>query len=742
MASRESEAARIFLEAVEEHDPLQWAGFVQHAAAGDVVLAERVDALLRAHGQANPMLDAEQLLPTAGFPLPQERPGAMIGPYKLLEQIGEGGMGVVFMAEQARPLRRRVALKIIKPGMDTRQVITRFEAERQALALMDHPNIARVFDAGATESGRPYFVMELVRGVPITDYCDQRSLDIRQRLELFGQVCQAVHHAHQRGIIHRDLKPGNVLVAHDDTAPLPKIIDFGIAKATTQELTEHTLFTAFAQVVGSPLYMSPEQASQHFKDVDTRSDVYSLGVLLYELLTGSTPFERERLRQVGLDEVRRIIQEEEPPRPSARVTTLGAALETVSERRGVDPRRISLALRGELDWIVLKALEKDRNRRYESVSALAADVQRHLKNESVEACPPSTSYWLRKYVRRNRRVLAPACLIAAVLVVATGISTWLAIDASMARREAATDAAIARSVNDFLAYDLLSQVNVGWHLDEGFRPDRNLTVHEALDRAVAKIPERFRDQPLVEAAIREAIGDAYGSGGQSELAVNHFERALFLRRAHRGLRHPDTLKAIERLASSYAGNGQLREALALYAESLELFMATIPESEITAGFLSNYGGACHKVGKLVEAESLLRAGAAIWLKNYNEYGAACSLAKVTRIQLMKKQFSAAEQTAREALTHLERDPQPRSPSVVLGLLGDALLGQDKYEDARPLLFQAYEGLKERDAIIGATTQDWRVTEASERIARFYEATNQPEKAAAFRESVREKTRKN
>jgi serine/threonine protein kinase len=371
---------------------------------------------------------------------PPEGPGTLIGPYKLLEQIGEGGMGLVFMAEQTYPVRRKVALKVLKPGMDTRQIVTRFEAERQALALMDHPNIARIHDAGTTPSGRPYFVMELVRGVPITEFCDQRCLTTRQRLDLFVLVCQAVQHAHQKGIIHRDLKPSNVLVTLHDTVSVPKVIDFGIAKATTQPLTERTLFTHFAQMVGTPLYMSPEQAEMNGLDVDTRSDVYALGVPLYELLTGTTPFESETLKRVGLDEMRRIIREEESPTPSQRLNTLSAeACTTVSERRGVDGRRLGQALRGELDWVVMKALEKDRNRRYESASAFAAAVLRYLNDEAVAACPPSAVYRLRKYVRRQRRALLTAGVVALVLVAATAVSTWQAVVARDAQHQAEAD---------------------------------------------------------------------------------------------------------------------------------------------------------------------------------------------------------------------------------------------------------------------------------------------------------------
>src|SRR5207245_2184384 len=360
--------------------PAQRQAYIDAACAGDEALRREVNDLLRHCEQKGSFLESPVPALAAITPdLLSEGPGTVIGPYKLLEQIGEGGFGVVYMAEQQEPVRRKVALKVVKPGMDTKQVVARFDAERQALALMDHPHIARVLDAGATDSGRPYFVMELVRGISITEFCDQNHLPVRERLELFVAICQAVQHAHQKGIIHRDLKPNNVLVTLHDGTPLVKVIDFGIAKALGQErLTDKTLVTGFAQMIGTPLYMSPEQAEMTGQDVDTRSDIYSLGVLLYELLTGTTPFDKERLQQAGYDEMRRIIREEEPPRPSTRISTLGQAAATLSTQRKSDPRRLSQLLRGELDWIVMKCLEKDRNRRYETASALVADVQRYL----------------------------------------------------------------------------------------------------------------------------------------------------------------------------------------------------------------------------------------------------------------------------------------------------------------------------------------------------------------------------
>ena len=412
----------IFLAALEIDLPAGRAAYLDEACGENAGLRCRVEKLLLRHQESGGILDAPPpgIDSTNRIATVSEKPGALIGPYKLLEQIGEGGFGVVFLAEQERPVRRRVALKIIKPGMDTRQVIARFEAERQALAMMDHPDIAKVLEAGATESGRPYFVMELVQGVPITEYCDQCNLTTRERLELFLSVCLAVQHAHQKGVIHRDLKPTNVLVAMQDGQPAPKIIDFGIAKAINQRLSEQTLMTGFAQMLGTPLYMSPEQAELSPLGVDTRSDIYSLGVLLYELLTGTTPFDKDRLHAASYDELRRIIREEEPPRPSARISTLAAnAVTTVADQRRTDARRLSNTIRGDLDWIVMKCLEKDRNRRYETASALATDIQRYLSDEPIEARPPSAVYRFRKFALRHKARIA--LTIAIAVTASTGL---------------------------------------------------------------------------------------------------------------------------------------------------------------------------------------------------------------------------------------------------------------------------------------------------------------------------------
>ncbi|MGA2866906.1 MAG: serine/threonine-protein kinase [Verrucomicrobiota bacterium] len=421
--------------------PAERANYLDQACGGDAALRQRVEGLLNAYQQAENFLEtpAAPTLPlarTAWVPL-AEKAGDKIGRYKLLQQIGEGGCGVVYMAEQEEPVRRRVALKVIKLGMDTKQVIARFEAERQALAMMDHPNIAKVFDAGATETGRPYFVMELVRGVKITDYCDEKKLPIRQRLDLFIQVCQAIQHAHQKGVIHRDIKPSNILVTVNDGVPVPKVIDFGIAKATGgQRLTDKTVFTAFEQFIGTPAYMSPEQAVITSLDIDTRSDIYALGVLLYELLTGQTPFDSKQLLAVGLDEMRRTIREQEPERPSTRLSTLADdKLSTTAQRRGLDSPKFISELRGDLDCVVMKALEKDRARRYETANGLAMDIQHHLNNEPVVARPPSNLYRFQKLVRRNKLAFAAATAVAAALLIGFGVSTWMFFRERAARRE-------------------------------------------------------------------------------------------------------------------------------------------------------------------------------------------------------------------------------------------------------------------------------------------------------------------
>jgi tetratricopeptide (TPR) repeat protein/tRNA A-37 threonylcarbamoyl transferase component Bud32 len=433
----------IFAQALEIASTVERAAFLDRACGDNQALRAEVEALLRASERSGDLLDLPENPAVTTDLSRAEGAGTVIGPYKLLEQIGEGGMGTVWMAEQTAPIQRRVAVKVVKEGMDSKQVLARFEAERQALALMEHPNIAKVLDAGKTPSGRPYFVMELVKGQPITRYCDEKRLGVRERLDLFGDVCRAVQHAHQKGIIHRDLKPSNVLVAPYDGTPVVKVIDFGVAKATGQRLTDKTLFTGFGAVVGTPEYMSPEQAEVNNQDIDTRSDIYSLGVLLYELLTGSTPLTRKRVKEAALLEVLRVIREEEPPRPSTRLSESKDSLPSISAQRQTEPGKLTKLVRGELDWIVMKALEKDRNRRYESANGFAADIQRYLADESVQACPPSAGYRLRKLARRNRGRLVAAGVLGLALLVAAGGIGWTALDRATRQARAANDLELA-----------------------------------------------------------------------------------------------------------------------------------------------------------------------------------------------------------------------------------------------------------------------------------------------------------
>ncbi len=411
--------------------------YLLEACGTDQGLLARVESLLRVYEQELTFLEAPAVTMRAlSSTIEPEAPGTLLGPYKLLERIGEGGFGVVFMAEQQQPIRRTVALKILKAGMDTHQVVARFEAERHALALMDHPHIARVLDGGETPSGRPYFVMELVKGVPITTYCDEHRLTPRERLGLFALVCQAVQHAHQKGIIHRDLKPTNVLIAAYDGKPVPKLIDFGVAKAMGQRLTDLTLVTGFGNIVGTLDYMSPEQAEFNAMDVDTRADIYSLGVLLYELLTGTTPLTHERLKRAAMEEALRLIREEDPPKPSSRLSETKESLASISAQRKLEPARLTKEIRGDLDWIVMKALEKDRDRRYATPGNFADDIDRYLQGQAILAHPPSALYRLSKFARRRRGAVLTVAAVAAALLLGTVVAIWQAAIANGAKEQA------------------------------------------------------------------------------------------------------------------------------------------------------------------------------------------------------------------------------------------------------------------------------------------------------------------
>jgi serine/threonine protein kinase len=663
----------IFGEALERSSPEERAAYLDAACGPDQQLRARVEALLRAHQQAGQFLQGDTSAPepvAAGEQPPREGPGTLIGPYKLLQQIGEGGMGAVWMAEQQQPVRRMVAVKVIKPGQDNYQVLARFEAERQALALMDHPHIAKVLDAGTTQGGRPYFVMELVKGIPITRFCDERHLSPRERLELFIPVCQAVQHAHQKGIIHRDLKPSNVLVALYDGRPVPKVIDFGVAKAIGQKLTERTLFTAFGALVGTLEYMSPEQAELNQLDIDTRSDVYSLGVLLYELLTGTTPLDRKRLKEGAILELLRIIREVEPPRPSARLSS-SDTLPNVAANRGTEPAKLTKLVRGELDWIVMKALEKDRGRRYETANAFARDVQRYLHDEPVEACPPSAGYKLHKFVRKNKRMFVTAAAFALLLVVGTVVSVALAFRATRAEHlaqsrleEEVKARAEAEAVREFFVEDM-----IGWAAPDR-KMGRPVTVDKVLDGAERAVGSRFQDQPLTEAAVRLMLGRVYYDLGQNDKAVEHLRRAQALFTDHLGSRHRRTLETMNVLGYTISVMGRHEDAARVLEEAAELGRQALgPEDHETLWSLYHLAGVRNIQGNHAAAENMLRGVLEVRQRLQGESHAATIVAKQDLglvIWNKGENLQESKKLLEEAVQASRRFQGPDHPLTLLG----------------------------------------------------------------------------
>ena len=521
-----------------------------------------------------------------------EQLGGWIGCYKLLSVLGEGGMGVVYLAEQEHPIRRKVALKVIKPGMDSKRVIARFEAERQALALLDHPNIAHVYDAGTTESGRPYFVMEYVKGLSIIEHCDRHKLTIEERLNLFRQICLAVHHAHQKGIIHRDIKPSNILVSLQDDKATPKIIDFGVAKAIAQPLTERTLATEESQLLGTPEYMSPEQADMASEDIDTRSDIYSLGVLLYVLLTGVLPFDSDTLRTGGIEHIRQIIRETDPKAPSTRRTNLGEEAKKVAEKRRTEVAALAKCLHRELEWIPLKAMRKERSERYRSASELAEDIENYLKGAPLIAGPPGTVYRLKKFARRNRALITGAAAIVVVLAAGVVISTLFALRAQRQAR-------ISEAVSSFLRNDLLASVS----------PDRrkgqDVTIRSFLDTASESLNGRFVNEPLVEASIRDTLGWTYWLLGEPKEAEPHLERTLQLRHEHLGTEHLDALDSMGHLASLRCGQGRNTEAAELLEKAMSTCRRVLGDEHVKMlGFANTLGYVYSDLARYYDAEHL------------------------------------------------------------------------------------------------------------------------------------------
>ncbi|MGD2246120.1 MAG: tetratricopeptide repeat protein [Candidatus Aminicenantes bacterium] len=653
--------------------------------------------------------------------------------YKLLEELGSGGMGIVYKAEQLKPVKRSVALKIIKLGMDTRQVVARFESERQALAVMDHPNIAKVFDGGATEKGRPYFVMELVRGIPITQYCDKHNLTIRERLELFIPLCQAVQHAHQKGVIHRDLKPSNVLVSYQEDKSVPKVIDFGIARATEHRLTERTLFTEQGQLIGTPEYMSPEQAEMSGLDVDTRTDIYSLGVMLYELLVGALPFDSSTLREAGFGKIQQIIRDIEPQKASTRLSGLGDTQTSIAEQRKTDPPSLHRELKGDLDWITMKAMAKDRTRRYSSVSELAVDIERHLKNEPILASPPSTLYRIKKYIRRHKVGVAAAVIIlVAILVGITGTSLGL-IRARKSEQIARTEADKAKAINAFMQ-EILGSANPEIGLGQ------DATILEALDSAEERISEAFPNQPEIEADLKDTIGWTYVWYAHFEDAERLLKEALEIRKSLFGEEHPSVADSLYHLGvlrldrkdqtrndedaaeeifqsvlamrrrllgDKHSSVAEVLNALAiinhrrsdheiaesLYREALGIQREVLgKEHYLVAKALGNLAGLLRSKGDLERAETLNHEAIGIYRSLYDRPhpGIATLLNNLGLLYLEKKNYDAAERFCRESLEMARQalgDKHPEVPLFIQGLVR-VLLESQKYDEAEAFIREA------------------------------------------------------
>jgi non-specific serine/threonine protein kinase/serine/threonine-protein kinase len=676
-------------------------------------------------------------------------------------------MGEVWLAEQREPVHRQVAIKVIKAGMDSAQVVARFEAERQALAMMDHPAIARVFDGGTNAQGRPYFVMEYVKGEPITTYCDRHLLSTRERLELFIQVCEGVQHAHQKGVIHRDLKPSNVLVTIQDERPVPKIIDFGVAKATAHSLTERTLVTELGALVGTPEYMSPEQAEMGGLDIDTRTDIYALGILLYELLTGALPFERKNLQQAGMADIQRIIRERDAPRPSARVTQMGDASQEAAKNRRTVPSKLMGELRRDLDWIALRAIEKDRTRRYQTANALAADVRRHLNNEPVLARAPSAAYRAQKFVRRHKGAVAAAAAVLLALVAGVVAASLGMLRARESERVAVREAASARAVTDFLVS--LFEVN-----DPSEARGRAITASEMLSRGAKQIDGALADQPEVRARMLATLGKVYSGLGLYREAEPLAEEGLKTSRRVLGAEHPDTLLAMNTLANLYWYEERLDEAEALYTEliatrrrvdgpeaavtlrvqydlmSLYALQERYPEAERlgkqtleaqrrllgdehphTLGTMHNLASVYHRQKRYGESARINETVLEQYRrKRGNDHPETIDSIHnlATSYQYMGRKEDA-EKLYREAIERSERVRGAAHPYTAnsAALLGSLLTEQRRFDEAERLLSSAY---RTQADVLGEKHSKTRLS--AKGLADLYEAWGKPEAAREWR----------
>ena len=650
-----------------------------------------------------------------------EGPGTVVGRFKLLQHIGEGGFGVVYVAEQKEPVKRRVALKILKPGMDTRQIIARFEAERQALAMMDHPNIAKMLDAGQTDSGRPYFVMELVKGVPVTHYCDEQHLTPKERLELFVPICQAVQHAHQKGIIHRDIKPTNILVALSDGQPVPKVIDFGVAKATNQALTEKTMFTQLGQVVGTLEYMSPEQAQVNQLDVDTRSDIYSLGVVLYELLTGDTPFDRMRLRSAAFDEMLRIIREEEPPKPSTKLSS-SESLPSVAANRRVEPQKLGTMIRGELDWIVMKAMEKDRARRYETANAFASDISNYLNDEAVLACPPSASYLVRKFTRKHRGLLVTGSIFALLLMFGLFAAGWsmivskknvelVAAETELAMKNSELQHFIAdldRAIEETSRFRRMAEVARDHAAKEGARTrqrsfseqiefsaqwrgvcrmildelaaenaedrrDSNTIRLMFLNRLADRLDGQYDDQPLIAARLCELIGCEYLSLDAHDAAESQLQRAVEL---HRSADHTDESEMAKAMLELIEQDRPLAETALLLRQNLDECRTQLGDehpdtiramSDLALKF-SNRAKLARKFAEYERAGELFQHSLALYREAENDLHVAGKLYDLAELAMLQKKYDEAQPLYEESLESFRKAEHENNVQLVLARL--------------------------------------------------------------------------